>query len=147
VTIPIFVYCLQEKTTERKPLSWIYLIVLYAILLAGIFFKSDSLKSSKMIYSVCAIVFFLISFTLTPAIRQILLKAGVFLGFISYALYMIHYPLVRFVGSHLGSFNCFLAVVLLVPCIIGIAYFLERASKAIFFRKKNRLKPQGLPVG
>lgn len=137
VSLPIFIYCLLPADKPGKQLNWIYCLLCYAILLVLIQVSSDSLRSSKIIYSICAPFFYVISFLLVPAIKKILLQAGFFLGFISYSLYMIHYPLLHFLTTIVGNINGQVFLAIAVITIIPLAYALELITKRVFSKSRK----------
>jgi peptidoglycan/LPS O-acetylase OafA/YrhL len=135
--LPIFIYCLQNVNGTGKKLKWPYFILAYIVLLAAIQFSSDSLRSSKLVYSICPLVLFLGSFLLNPRIKAVALRIGVFLGFISYSLYIIHRPVQNFMSLYIGNMNGIFIVILILIIIIPLAYVLEIMSGKLFRKSRK----------
>ena len=140
VALPIFAFCLQarQEKSNAAPLKWYYLVFLYIFLLVGIRFFSHSLPSSKLVYSVAPIATLGLSFLATARVRSIVLKAGLFLGYISYSLYMIHYPMQFLISRYTGDLNGVAVLLVSLVVIVPLAYLGQKGSERIFSRRYSR---------
>jgi peptidoglycan/LPS O-acetylase OafA/YrhL len=138
VSLPVFIYCLKGDHKASVKLNWLYLLIAYAVLLIALRTISDSLAASKIIYSICPPVCFLASRLLTVNIRSLLLRAGSFLGFISYSLYVVHYPIQHFLSFYLNASNGILVILIITGTILPLAYMLEWTSRWLFLSGKKR---------
>jgi len=143
VALPIFSFCLQgrqdrtatapDRTTA--PLKWYYLILAYILLLVGIRFFSHSLPSSKLVYSVAPIATLGLSFLMTAGVRSLVLKAALFLGYISYSLYMIHYPVQFFISRYTEKLNGVAVLLISLVVVVPLAYLGQKGSERMFSRR------------
>jgi peptidoglycan/LPS O-acetylase OafA/YrhL len=152
VALPIFAFCLQERPEKNNaaPLKWYYPAILYIVLLAGIRFFSHSLPSSKLVYSVAPIATLGLSFLMTARVRSVVLKLALFLGYISYSLYMIHYPIQIYISRYTEKLNGMAVLVVALIIILPLAWLGQKGSERIFSKghrgKSGKPKESVVPV-
>ncbi|HLZ89300.1 MAG TPA: acyltransferase family protein [Puia sp.] len=137
VAIPLFTYCLSDRSRNKKQLKWYYLIGAYLLFVGLIQVYSRSMGSSKFIYLFCPPAFYLCAVLLDRAakIKALLLNIGGFLGNISYSLYIIHFPLLYIIGTIIGITRPVYFLPVALVTVIPLAWLLESITQRLFMSR------------
>lgn len=144
-TIPLFLYCIKrdseilEKGYYFKKTHQVlsFLIVSYMI-----FFRSNSLMISKAVYIMLPLFFLVLGLFRTSFYAQLhsvyIKNAAVFLGRISYALYIIHFPIVLMINYFLPVKMYIVTIILTVVVVFVLSWFLEYYLQSFLSRFVKR---------
>lgn len=138
ISVPFFGYILNPTTTTKSNNLIYFQIIINFFFIFILFYNSKSLFITKIIYSIFPFFTFIIGFKYFISI--ILLKTKgifIFLGDMSYSLYILHYPILFLIMYYLKDYLFIIPFILMV-IIFPICLFFERFyQNAItnFFKK------------
>lgn len=127
--IPLLLHLVQKNNSSSKSsfgLNYIFVFVLvYAVLLMQLFATSNSLIMSKFFYASTPFFVLLVVRLINRSklLTSLFLSTSLFLGYISYALYLFHYP-VFYISGYLGG-SGMMTLFVLLPTVILMAYISE----------------------
>jgi peptidoglycan/LPS O-acetylase OafA/YrhL len=126
VSIPLFGYILKPVLFKFNRALSIQLAVTM-VLITVLHFYSESSFNNKIIYSVLPFgAFIVLAFKdLFVRVYAVVSPYLVFLGGISYSLYILHYPII-FLTLYFLQEYLFLVLLISLPCIFLICIFIEK---------------------
>ncbi|HLX91868.1 MAG TPA: acyltransferase [Puia sp.] len=140
---PFFRLCLREKA-EGFRIRMIYVLPLYVGLTILLFLKHDETKFfSRVAYSALPAVlvtgYFLIKrLGLQEWFAERVQRVGAITGKYSYSLYIIHYPILYYLGSIIQDTKIYIVASLLT--VAGVCYFLESVLQPAVVAWTKRLR-------
>ncbi|HOZ79600.1 MAG TPA: acyltransferase [Ferruginibacter sp.] len=148
-TAPLFVYSIQDNYSQKQKttlkISSLHGIAAMLLVFAGLYFFSHSRGIANLLYvalPLAALIYMLIPGLLLRQNMK-LKQFAHFFGFISYSVYIIHFPILLIISYFTGS-NYILYATIGIPLIFALSYLLESKYQAFFnrlFRQKNSSQP------
>ncbi|MBN2166875.1 MAG: acyltransferase [Marinilabiliaceae bacterium] len=148
-SIPFFLYALNRHEgivlSKKIVVDFRFIITLYFVLLLLIWTFSDSKYSNKLIYSALPIIVLvmlkirLVLFSKVIRIGVKIQKYLIFSGSISYAIYCIHFPIMKLVGYYFND-KILLALSLLFLVTLVLSIMFELKLQPVINRKLKLLK-------
>ena len=142
--IPFFKYCLQIKPSGKK-ITLLMMFPFYALILILLFFRSDSMMVSKIIYSITPVALLGLAFVVKKLgfvnkLVYMTSRIGMIIGKYSYSIYIIHYPILYLTAYTLKSAFLFviLSILLILLSVIAMESFFQPWVKNLFFRTKTK---------
>jgi peptidoglycan/LPS O-acetylase OafA/YrhL len=138
-TAPLFIYSIQHNfSQQRKPaisISSLHAFAAMILVFAGLYFFSHSRGIANVLYVALPLAAFI--FMLIPGLvlrpNMMLKQCARFFGFISYSVYIIHFPMLVMLAYYTGS-NYLLYAAIGIPLIVVLAYLLETKYQSFFNR-------------
>lgn len=132
IALPIFIYALQYEKKDQLLKEFkgknMFQLASLALLLCGTIFFSISKMEKRLLYIVIPAVIFLYNFFRVSInlnrLKVLIKELGIFLGKISYALYMIHFPTIIFF-NWLFPVHFVIALFSSITVSFGLAFGLE----------------------
>lgn len=143
--LPLFSSIVSRSSREIR-LGLTVRAPLCALVLALLWTHSDSLHATKLALSAFSIAACLLAPSLATRLRVpgFTMRALVYLGSISYALYVVHYPIVLVTTREVR--NPVVAIVVVVATVIALSHLLERGLQPRIARAVRRLRTGAPPA-
>ena len=137
VSLPLFIYAnnsnISMKPTKNNYLKYTLMFSVYLLSSFSLIYFSDSRMFAKIIYILLPII---LLFAM-PFIKHIfkyfqtkLIQFSLYLGSISYGLYIIHFPMLILISNYIK--NPLLYLIVGIVCCFGSAHFLEKIIQPKF---------------
>ena len=130
-SVPLFLFCINSKTNDNSPtinINNFHKFIAFVLVAGLVVLCSNSLLLSKLIYLLLPFIFFVLSLMgEQPKFNFSFLKSpALFLGKVSYAVYIIHFPIILLVNYLIPVQFYYLSI--LVPSILvfALAWCLEK---------------------
>jgi peptidoglycan/LPS O-acetylase OafA/YrhL len=122
LTVPLFSRILNKNINASNNFSNIILWLIYLILVVVHIYFTKSTKISSALYVVFPLLVYF-GFTILKSFIKLYEPIGIFLGKISYGLYLSHFMVAILIG--VLDLHVVIKILLFLPISIGLAYLLE----------------------
>jgi peptidoglycan/LPS O-acetylase OafA/YrhL len=146
-SIPVFAYCTKTSNTinySRIPFK--YLAAIMIVFIISLNYFSTSRPFSKLIYIgapfICTLfilfqnteILFRIKKLLKFKFKNIIIQLSLFIGKISFAIYICHYPIILMISFFFGIKYWWVSMPLTIVVCFSVAYFLENSFQPLIFK-------------